>query len=646
MTSSSISRRGFFKGSIAAGLGVAAAGAFGSLAGCSPEQQEGVTENTVVTEGGYPFAVHEADVVVVGGGMAGLNATRTAHRLGASVIMVDKGPLGHSGNSGVLWGQTFVTSEKCDDDGMTSAGFLTMDCMGILDQEQARYVGIAHAEGQPRRAIEQAGNMMQRNDEGHVVGVDVEDNVSVTHGTLYRQTAQQVVRLGIPVFDNMMMLDILQGESGEASGIVAVSTRDGSAHVFRGKRTILCTGGYQWATGRCDGSPEATGEGHYALLKRGLAFKDMEFPQFDFTGIHPYGSRPDDERDVVDIPLTFTVNGEVNHRMCNKDKKHFTSYFFSDPSLASIAAFQGALITAAKEIVQGNGTPGDGTNTGIYFDLRGMDELPGDAAFGTTKGLIGYTKRNLGFDFPDYLEVVADEYATAGVPVQDPATCESEIPGLYTVFSALSAMSSMWNWGQSYLAAKDAAARAKEADELPAFSVDDVNDVLAHAYSLLEADATDGISAKDVHRHIQRAFYKGQPYLKDEAGIQEMIAELERIRTEELPNMVCRDKSRAANRDWRNAMEVEPMLACSLATAYASLERKESRSPFFRTDYPRMDNANYLCHLWTTMHDDWSFSVEKGDLVDTVMPVDAIAEALDDTDDKYDISVPNVYDEE
>mgnify|MGYP003623435482 CR=1 FL=1 len=94
----------------------------------------------------------------------------------------------------------------------------------------------------------------------------------------------------------------------------------------------------------------------------------------------------------------------------------------------------------------GNGTPGDGSGNGIYFKVEGITEDHGNVSYPSYKGIISYTKRNMpNYSFPDFLEVVANEYSSCGVPQQDPATCESEIPGLYTVFVALSAMSSLWN---------------------------------------------------------------------------------------------------------------------------------------------------------------------------------------------------------
>jgi len=166
--------------------------------------------------------------------------------------------------------------------------------------------------------------------------------------------------------------------------------------------------------------------------------------------------------------------------------------------------------------------------------------------------------------------------------------------------------------------------------------------VLSQAYGYLAADSADGIRSAEVLRRIQRAFYRGQDFLRSGEKMEEMLAELERIKEEDIPKMVCQDKSRVFNRDWKQAMEVEPLLHCAFATVVAALERKESRSPFFRTDYPKMDNMNYLCYLWTSLDANGNWKVEKGDIVDTIMPRSVLEEILDDSEPKYDISIPNV----
>lgn len=96
-------------------------------------------------------------------------------------------------------------------------------------------------------------------------------------------------------------------------------------------------------------------------------------------------------------------------------------------------------------------------------------------------------------------------------------------------------------------------------------------------------------------------------------------------------------KTKVMNREWRNAMEVESMLAMSLGAAYASLERKETRPMHYRTDYPKLDNDNYLAHLWVSIDKDGNYSVEKQDIACSQISKDEIIAGIGDVD----ISIPN-----
>lgn len=585
----------------------------------------------------HPYVVHTADIIVVGGGLAGITAARTADERGASVLVVDKGPFGHSGNTGVNWGQSYVTGELSTDDGIAGTTFLALDVMGILDQEHAQHVVQAQIEGRPRQTMEKTGNIFQRDDDGNVVGYVQGNTMAASPDAHSTGVAQLVRKRGVPIFDNTMMLDLLLDETGRAAGVVAINLNDGSAHVFRGKRIILATGGYHWAKGVTAGSPESTGEGHSALLRRGIAFKDMEFPQYDFSGIRPFGWRPDPEKDMLEIGVSMSVNGEVYQRMYNRQKRQFTKAQSPSPTLTGLAAFQGAMICAAKELYQGNGTTGDGSGNGLLFSLVDIMDDPSTIAFPTYKGHILNVEHNMDFEFPDYYETIANEYSSCGTPWTDPATNETAIPGVYAAFVALSVMSSTYSWAQGYLAAKDAAEKVRE-ETLASYQLQDVERILSKAYDVLAVEPSpDGLRMTEVFRRVQRAFYQGYSFLKNGTAMRSALAELQRIQAEDIPRMYCADRSRRCNRDWRMAMEVESILLCSMASLHAGLVRQESRSPFFRTDYPRMDHANFLCFLWTSLDEQGNWHVEKGPIVDKVLSREEIIRRLGDMD----ISVPN-----
>lgn len=92
------SRRGFLKASAS----VAAVGAGAFLWGCSPS-----TSKQSKTEAGIPASWdEEADVVIVGGGGAGISAALMAANAGASVTVLEKGSM--TGGSTALCGQAIM----------------------------------------------------------------------------------------------------------------------------------------------------------------------------------------------------------------------------------------------------------------------------------------------------------------------------------------------------------------------------------------------------------------------------------------------------------------------------------------------------------------------------------------------------------
>lgn len=88
MTKETVSRRGFVTGLAALGMSAAAAG----LAGCSPRSSADSSDtNLASTSGSLPEKWDmEADVVILGGGGAGISAACTAKEAGASVLVLEK----------------------------------------------------------------------------------------------------------------------------------------------------------------------------------------------------------------------------------------------------------------------------------------------------------------------------------------------------------------------------------------------------------------------------------------------------------------------------------------------------------------------------------------------------------------------------
>jgi succinate dehydrogenase/fumarate reductase flavoprotein subunit len=81
---------------------------------------------------------------------------------------------------------------------------------------------------------------------------------------------------------------------------------------------------------------------------------------------------------------------------------------------------------------------------------------------------------------------------------------------------------------------------------------------------------------------------------KDAAGLRSALADIETFRLDLLPRMGVKRMAREVNFEWLDAIDAVNMLdACELII-HSSLERRESRGPFMRQDFPNTDNAHWL----------------------------------------------------
>lgn len=615
-------RRNFIKGLAAGATGLALSG----MVGCASTQDK--TRSSRPQAGGYPYAVHSTDVLVVGAGLTGKAAARVAMRNGANVIVIDKGKYGHSGNS--VAARAAISVERSDDpSGVKAAEPFVIDLLGIADQDYVVANMKAGMENPFLPYYEQSGNPLGRTGaNGAMFPEGIEDQAFAFGFVMWRSTtAQDLVRRGIEIHDRMMMIDIVTDETGRAAGVVAIDLTTSQAHLFRAKSVILATSSFQWAQGQTVAGPDTTGEGCAALMRRGIAMRDIELNCVDIEGGGPY----DQMLDGPDQGWFETANAIVNPiaGMClNTKGEDFMAGFFSNPNLSYAETFVGGVLCLARELGQGNGNE-DGS---VYVDIEAIKK---DWWMGQ------YYERwkNIddgSVDF-DHVKIYGESFGSGASPKVDYETFETEIPGLYNGMPSISSFPSAFCWGTGQITGAAAAKAAADAS-MPGYQEEEVQAILAKSYSWLEKEFTkDSIRPVNIVRNIQGQFAKNLLWLKNKEGIQSAIDELQRIRDEDLPRMATSCKSMVMNREWRNAMEVESMLTMSLAAAAASLERKESRPMHFRTDYPKIDNQNYLAHLWVTLNKDGTYSVKKTDIDGSYISREDLIAKLPDID----ISQPN-----
>ena len=79
--------------------------------------------------------------------------------------------------------------------------------------------------------------------------------------------------------------------------------------------------------------------------------------------------------------------------------------------------------------------------------------------------------------------------------------------------------------------------------------------------------------------------------------MKEAVAEIERIREKELPQLCVMDNRTRYNKEWIEALEVENLVTVAEMVAKAALMREESRGAHYRRDFPKTDNQNWFVNI-------------------------------------------------
>jgi L-aspartate oxidase len=235
------------------------------------------------------------DVLVIGGGVAGLRAAIAAADEGADVLVLTKDTIDQS-NTWYAQGGVAAVLQPADSyqshiDDTEKGG------AGLCDHEA---VDVVIKEG-PQRVLEllqwganfdkQAGNphgLAFTREGGHSFARILHAYGDAT-GKELAQTLIRTVRgrESIRVSENTFVIDLLT-EEGKCRGVLALI--DGHVNVIWSKRTILASGGAGQLYRETTNPKIATADGHAMAYRAGATLQDMEMVQFHPTTLYVAGS--------------------------------------------------------------------------------------------------------------------------------------------------------------------------------------------------------------------------------------------------------------------------------------------------------------------------------------------------------------------
>ena len=569
--------------------------------------------------------VHQFEVIVVGGGGAGLMAGLYASR-GAKTAVISKLYPTRSHTGAAQGGISAALGNYEEDrpewhvyDTVKGSDYLgDQDAIEFMCNEAIDAVLELEHMGLPFDRTPE-GRISQRPFGGHTNNETGKPVRRAAHaadrtGHMILQTLyQQCIKNNVTFFDEYQVLDFLI-VNGKSAGVVAIQLATGELHTFHAKAVIFATGGYGRIFEVTSNAYAFTGDGPAVLLRKGVPLEDMEFFQFHPTGIHKLG-----------ILITEGARGEGAVLINGKGERFMPKYAATVKDLASRDVVSRAIIT---EIKAGNGI--DGKNY-VYLDIRpetvnkfaaedgrtNPDGTPytitGDTVLKKIPDIVDFCRVYLGVDPVTQMMPVQPtaHYAMGGIPTNKYGEVVTDdkgttFPGLFAAGEcACVSVHGANRLGTNSLldlvvfgkhAGLKAAEYAKQAgfENLP-------EDPEAGAKSEFEPlrSGTGKENAFDISNEMKNIMFTDVGVYRTEEGMAEALEKIRELK-KRFVNVKVGDTGKVFNTELLNAWELGNLLDIAEVVAMSALNRKESRGGHSRVDFPERDDENWLKHTLIT----------------------------------------------
>ena len=525
----------------------------------------------------------EADILCIGGGIAGLMAAIRAGELGAKVIVAEKANTLRSG-AGATGNDHFrcyipefhgpdiqpIVEEVAHSQsgGMRTMNFVRTwmeksfdivklwDSWGIPMKHDGKWEFSGHAfPGRPFTTLKYAG----------------QDQKPI----LTREARKR----GVEIINRVMVFDLLSKDGG-VIGVIGVDTREDKVIIFRAKSVVLGTGGCVrlypsptpgWMFNRAY-SPATTGDGRAIAYRAGAEMVNMEIPQ-RWAGAK-YFARCGKAtwigviRDPEDKPVGPFVT--------KPDRR-----------------YGDAIADAYHSLFEDYAKSGRGP---VYMDCRGIsDEDYEYMMWGLTNegniALINHLNED-GIDVRKHAVEFMTYELTTGGGVYYNEKAETSVKGLYAAgdeyFGGISAAAT-FGW-----IAGDNAARYVKQTRSP--EIDKVRAEIEQKKELLDKIRSREIGAtwQEVNIALEQTMYDYAGSIRSESLLRAGLSHLQRLKEKAYSTIMAKNQH-----ELMHCLEVLNLFDIGEVVFIAASERKETRGNYVRPDYPftnpLMNNKVLIC---------------------------------------------------
>ncbi|MFI6499796.1 L-aspartate oxidase [Nonomuraea typhae] len=507
-----------------------------------------------------PGWTREADVVVVGSGVAGLTVALRHAELNpeAKVLVVTKDVLG-AGSTRFAQGGIAAVLDPADTPEEHLNDTLIAG-VGLCDAAAVRAL-VTEGPDAVRRLIERGaefdrtdgGELQLGREGGHRRNRVVHAGGDATGAEVQRALVAALHERGIEVIEHALVLDLLKDAEGRAAGVtlhvMGEGARDGVGAVHAGA-VVLATGGMGQIYQSTTNPLVSTGDGVALALRAGAVVRDLEFVQF-----HPTVLRVGEDAAGQQPLITEAVRGE-GALLVDEHGKRFMDEVHE---LAELAPRD----VVAKAIMR---QPGQ-----VYLDGRHFGEEKWRTRFPTVRALC----LEHGLDpAGDLIPVVpAAHYASGGVRTD--LHGRTSIPGLY----ACGEVACTGVHGANRLASNSLLEGLVFAERI-------AQDIEPSVRRAVEGTAPEGLCDPRIRPRIQAHMSRGAGVLRSRESLALTAKALRDARWTPV-------KVDPRTEAW----EATNLLTVATVLTAVALAREETRGSHWREDHGERDDERWLGHL-------------------------------------------------
>ena len=538
----------------------------------------------------------ETEVLVVGGGAAGLRAALAAAEAGSRVLLLNKGPVARSGITLTAAGGMQAPLHPEDSCELFLAD--TLRCGYEIADKTLAWTLATEAAGEVQE-MERYGVKFVRDERGELAlgrfpGQSQPRNIFVKGGGVGLAAALHAAckRQGnIRILDDFFVTGLLQAAPPDArtvAGVMGINLRSGELTMIRARSVVLATGGCQqlWAINDCPS--DAVGDGLIHAFRAGAELVDMEMVLF-YPSVIVW---PPSLKGAF-VHYEFLAEAILDGNVYDKDGQAVLP--------KPLPVRDQAMLLMHRAIEQGRG----GEHGGLYWYV-------GDSAKG-----IEVVRKKLDLAQYNYLKA-------HGV---DPATDKIEVaPGAHYLMGGISIDNNGGTGIAGLFAAPECAGNVDGANRLAGSGIAATQVFGARAgcaasrwaseNALLEMDvtslaeetervrcrlasaesATNRATAADLpqlRRRLQESVQRYAGVSRNQAGLGLLREEARQIRSALQGKQVADHK--IFNQALLDLLQLETLCEVAELVAGSALLREESRGHHYRSDFPQT-SERWLCH--------------------------------------------------